>query len=179
MSSNGVLKTPKEVPTAVLTAYDIDATSTKQPTNAMLQWSSLLADCVFRIPYLYTARRNRSPHNNILLYEFKATNPYPSGTSWYGKANHGINDLFIFNTAFDKVPEKHRGEYDGAVREAQRCWLEFCHGRLPWPHANGIESGKEPIYVFENGEQSHLAKGLEEALGRKVAAKWEAVLAWS
>jgi len=179
MSSNGMLKTPNDVPTSILTAYGIDATSTKHPTKAMSQWSSLLADCVFRIPYLYTARRNRSPNNNVLLYEFKATNPYPSGTSWYGKANHGINDLFIFNTAYDKVPDKHKAGYGGAVREVQRCWLEFCHGRLPWPRANGVDSDKEPIYVFENGEQSHLADGPEQALGKELAAKWEVVLASS
>jgi len=176
MSTNAMLKVEQEVPEAVLAAYNIDSTTSKKPTKAISQWSTLLVDCVFRIPYLYTARRHRTPRNSILLYECKATNPYPSGASWYDRANHGINDLFIFDTASDKVPEKHKEGYSGAVRDIQRSWIEFCHGRLPWPRANRVELGKEPIYVFDNGSQSHLANGPEEALRKDVATKWEAVL---
>jgi hypothetical protein len=177
MTSNGLLKMHKEMPTSILEAYGITPTLAAHPTQDPDAWAHLLADCIFRIPSMYTARTNRSKGNKILLYEFCATNPYPGQSSWYGKANHGVNDLFIFNPAPDKIPEEHKAEFQEASAEAQRCWLEFCHGRMPWPQANRVERGQEPIYVFENGNASHLAHGLAEALGEEAAVRFEAVLA--
>ena len=176
MTSNGLLKTHKEMPTSILEAYGITPTLAAHPTQDPDAWANLLADCIFRIPSMYTARTDQSRGRKILLYEFCATNPYPGQSSWYCKANHGVNDLFIFNPAFDKVPEEHKADFQGASAEAQRCWLEFCHGKMPWPQANGIERGHEPIYVFENGAGSRLAYGLAEAVGKQTAARFEAVL---
>lgn len=176
MTSNGLLKMHKEMPTSILDAYGISPTLAAHPTQDPDAWAHLLADCVFRIPSMYTARTDRSRGRKILLYEFYATNPYPGQASWYGKANHGVNDLFIFNPALDKVPEEHKVDFQGASAEAQRCWLEFCHRRMPWPHANGVARGREPIYVFANGSRSHLAQGLVKAVGKETAARFEVVL---
>ena len=176
MISNGILKMHKDMSTSIVEAYGITPTLAAHPTQNPDAWANLLADCVFRIPSMYTARTDRSGGRKILLYEFCATNPYPGQSSWYGKANHGVNDLFIFDPAFDKVPIEHKVDFKGASVEAQRCWLEFCHGRMPWPQANSVARGREPIYVFENGSSSHLAQGLDEAIGKETAARFETIL---
>ena len=180
MASNSMLKVSSAsgLPRSIFNAYNIGPGAVLHPTQAIGAWSALLSDCIFRIPPLYTLRHNRSNSNKILLYEFAATNPYPGGKPWYGKANHGVNDLFIFDPAADKVPAEHREAFGEAVKEVQRCWVEFCHGKMPWPKANGegVKRGQEPIYVFDNGRDSRLAYGVAEAVGTDAELRWEAVL---
>lgn len=78
------------------------------------------------------------------------------------------------------MPPEHLEEYRGTVRRVQQCVVDFCYVDLPWPvyqGGAGQAGEKEMVYVFENGDGSRLVRGLEEAVGRDVASRWEVVLA--
>lgn len=176
VSSNEILRNKTELPEAVRHAYGISDSAAKHPTEAIKAWTTLFADVIFRIPYLYTARTDKSGAK-VFLYEFKATNPFPKGVLWYQTANHAINDMFVFNAGEDMVPEKHVTEYQGAVQMAQKRWLEFASGKtMAWESCAGCEKGEEQVFVFANGGESRVTYGLEDALGKEVARRWETLL---
>lgn len=124
LSSNGmVCDRPSFPPRAVTEAYGMGETAIEKPSTAVQLWSALLADVAFRIPPLHVAQTHRT--SDVLVYSIEATNPYPKWATSFGKANHAINDLFLFNAAEDQVPSDLRDGYQGAVAQIRSAWLDF------------------------------------------------------
>ncbi|KAH7019665.1 Alpha/Beta hydrolase protein [Ilyonectria destructans] len=159
---------------SILDAYHLNDTL-ETPSRNLVGWAELVADMVFRIPPYLIGLKN--PGANVYLYDFQATNPFPGWEIGYGKSNHAISDLFLFNAAEDLVAEKHRAEYVGAVHQLQKDWLEFCYGELNWePFQAGDEKRLGPVYALANHGNSNKYDSLEAALGETVANKWKTVL---
>ncbi|KAF4951170.1 hypothetical protein FGADI_7660 [Fusarium gaditjirri] len=84
----------------------------------------LMADVAFRtLPIYSTAVIKKHPiahghaadSTRVLLYEIQATNPYKNWPLGHKTANHGINDIFLFNPAEDQVPIEHLENWMSAV----------------------------------------------------------------
>jgi len=158
--------------------YHIIGKGVSEPRESFEGWVQLVADIVFRFPALYVARTAPIDHGarKVYLYEFKASNPYAPGTIWHGRANHGVNDLFVFNPAEDLVVQNVKAGFIGAVEAVQSKWLEFIHGGAPWAAYNTEEGGGRS-FIFDDGEGSREVGTLAEAVGEEKAAQWESVWA--
>jgi hypothetical protein len=174
-SSNGMIVEPDTFPDAhssVTDAYKLTP-SLANPSSAMLAWADLLADIAFRIPPLHIAAHHPA---NVLVYDLKCKNPYPAWTWAFGRANHAVNDLFLFDVAPDLVPGDLREAHDGNVTQIRAAWLDFCYGRLPWNSFDSNKGKLGPVHVFEHGSEGREGESLEEAMGDEVAGQWRAVL---
>lgn len=187
LGANGMLTTQrKSFPfshPSVIQAYGIE-NALQQPSKAWRSWAQLVTDCAFRIAAVYSAVAHcrNSPASTVLLYDFQATNPYEKSPHFHGKANHGINDLYLFNVAEDLVPERYLQDWRGTVAQVQSVWIDFCHGKLPWGRFKVSSDGKldlktmGPVFVFSNGGGKGVEETLEEALSPGFPEKWNAVL---
>jgi hypothetical protein len=154
---------------AILSAYSLSPPTL--PSHAQLT-----ADLAFRLPPLYLALHSPPP-SQTLVYEIQATSPFPHApVSSYGKAHHGINDLFLFDVASDMVPLKHWRAWEGAVKQIQAVWLDFCSGRLPWEPVRRGLGGRGPIYVFGECGAGVQKETLGEAVGSRDEKRWLALL---
>ena len=168
---------------SVLRAYSLED-SPKSPGKQWQSWAQLLADCTFGVPAVYSAIAHLKTHptSKVLLYDFQATNPYEELPFFTGKANHGVNDLYLFNVAEDLVPRTRRANWKASVAGVQAVWISLCHGEMPWKPLEEI-GGKVldlkqvgPVMVFRDGVQGDVADMLEEALTPGFAGRWTAVL---
>jgi hypothetical protein len=174
-SSNGMIVKPEDFPNAHATITDPYGltSSLENPSTAMHAWADMLADIAFRIPPLHIAAHHPA---NVLVYDLKCKNPYPAWSWAFGRANHAVNDVFLFDVAPDLVPEELRAAHDGNVRQIRAAWLDFCYGKLPWTPCTSRGDGLGPIHVFEHGDKGRDGESLEEAMGEKSAQQWRAVL---
>ncbi|USP77950.1 hypothetical protein yc1106_05224 [Curvularia clavata] len=174
-SSNGMIVSPKKFPDAypdVTEAYNISS-ALEHPSSAMYRWANLLADMAFRIPPLHIAAHHPA---NVLLYEIRCKNPYEKWAWSFGRANHAVNDVFLFDVAPDLISEQLQSAHAGNVAQIRAAWLDFCYGKLPWMPYRQQDNRLGPIHVFEHGEKGRDAESLEEAVGQDMAAQWRAVL---
>lgn len=145
--------------------------------------AGLMADVAFRTPPIYSAAviKHQITHGNashVLLYEIQATNPFKNWSLGYKRANHGINDIFLFNPAEDQVPAEHLENWVSTVGQIRAAWLDFCYGKMPWTPfqwSDDIES-LGGIYVFPDGGEGRLCKMLDEVDGAATASRWRALL---
>ncbi|KAK5044916.1 hypothetical protein LTR84_010288 [Exophiala bonariae] len=157
----------------VLKAYGIQNTI-ETPSKDRETWAEFVADMIFRIPPYLIGLKTQG---KTFLYEFQSTNPYPGWKLGYGKANHAISDLFLFNPAGDLVEKKHQGEYSGAVQQLQRDWISFCYGQLDWePFKAGDVDKLGPVYTFANHGAGGKFDTLEAAIGKDIVDRWTTVL---
>jgi len=177
-SSNGMILDAKIFPFAhpeVTKAYGLDA-SLQTPSTTLENWANLLADLAFRIPPLHIAQQRTGP-GRVLAYDLRASNPYPGWTWSYGRANHAVNDLFVFDVAPDRVPSELSTRHDATVAQVRAAWLDFCYGVMPWsPLRRGDAAALGPVFVFQDGPEGREAETLEGAVGPELAGKWRAVL---
>ncbi|KAF5681419.1 triacylglycerol lipase V [Fusarium denticulatum] len=146
--------------------------------------AGLMADMAFRTPPLYSAaviKKHQIAHghaSHVLLYEIQATNPYKNWSLGYKRANHGINDIFLFNPAEDQVPEEHLENWASTVGQIRAAWLDFCYGKMPWAPFEWKEDVDSlvGIYVFPDGGKGRLCKTLDEVDGSATATRWRALL---
>ncbi|KAF4495267.1 triacylglycerol lipase V precursor [Fusarium agapanthi] len=133
--------------------------------------AGLMADVAFRTPPLYSAaviKKHQIAHghaSHVLLYEIQVTNPYKNWSLGYKRANHGINDIFLFNPAEDQVPAEHLENWVSTVGQIRAAWLDFCYGNMPWTAfqwSEDIDSLVGGIYVFPDGGEGRLCKTLDE-----------------
>ncbi|KAB5518932.1 Alpha/Beta hydrolase protein, partial [Coniochaeta sp. 2T2.1] len=136
--------------------------------GSLTSWAQLVADVIFRLPPIYFAMH--AP-GRAFVFSIHATNPFPLWPLSYGHANHAINDIFVFDVAYDQVPDVHKSEYRAAVEDMQHKWIDFCYGRQPW----GAFVSTGPIYVFRNGGSQEEAS-LRDAEGVEVERRWMALL---
>lgn len=174
-SSNGMIVSPGSFPDAHPAVTDLYklTSSLENPSSAMLAWADLLADIAFRIPGLHIAGHHPA---DVLLYEIRCKNPYPSWTWSFGRANHAVNDLFLFDVAPDLVPQELQKEHAGNVAQIRAAWLDFCHGKLPWTPCKADGDALGPIHVFEHGEKGRDGQTLEDAMGEMTAQQWREIL---
>ncbi|KAH8716790.1 Alpha/Beta hydrolase protein [Phaeosphaeriaceae sp. PMI808] len=175
VSSNGMIISPDTFPDAhptVTDGYNISS-SLEHPSSAMYQWADLLADVAFRVPPLHIAAHHPA---NVLIYGIRCKNPY-AGWSWsFGRANHAVNDVFLFDVAPDLMAKDLQTSHAGNVAQIRAAWLDFCYGKLPWaPYRQG-DDRLGPMHVFEHGEKGRDAESLEDAVGNKAAGQWRAIL---
>lgn len=175
---------------SIVAAYALDKplpgstdTPLDNPGAAIKVWADLIADMVFRIPPLFFAKlAARHPASGkVYLYSIHATNPFPRWKPSFRKANHAINEIFLFNAAPDRILKDEPGlveGYLGAVADMQRAWIQFAYGEEPWSPCK-VQPGGEvvPIYVFQNGQDGKECTSLGEAEGDDVSRRWSAVLA--
>lgn len=178
-----------------------------KPRLAFSKWVELLADINFRVPPIYFAMQasngpsepledvdmnERLTGGDIFVYSIHATNPFPLWPTSYRRANHAINDIFVFDVAPDLVPVRekvgaggendgadHWDEYRGAVANMQGAWIQFCHGIRPWRQFIGHARGKGeigPVYVFKNSGESREYASVRDAEGDQTGEKWMAIL---
>ncbi|KAM0275751.1 hypothetical protein ACHAQH_007437 [Verticillium albo-atrum] len=158
--------------TEVRKAYGIPETGESSADS--MKWASLVADLMFRIPLIHMA--STMANQPMLLYEISATNPFTNSAFHYQKANHGINDILLFDVAEDAVPQKHLEEWRGAVAAVQETWLDFCHGLTPWPVATGSGESLGPFYRIDNTSGGVICGNLAELVGETTAKRWSTVL---
>lgn len=175
---------PFSVP-AVSQAYDL---SREKPSlDSFEDLAGLMADVAFRVPPLYSAaviKKHQKTHGKtagaapVLLYEIQATNPYKNWPLSYKRANHGINDIMLFNPAEDQVPTEHLENWRTAVSQIQAAWLDFSHGKMPWTPFEGSQDvdSSGGIYVFPDGGEGRLCQNLDDVDGKKTATRWRALL---
>lgn len=174
-SSNGMIVSPATFPDAhpnVTEAYNISS-ALEHPSSAMYKWADLLADMAFRIPPLHIAAHHPA---NVLLYEIRCKNPYEKWAWSFGRANHAVNDVFLFDVAPDLMSEQSQSSHAGNVAQVRAAWLDFCYGKLPWTPYRQQDTSLGPIHIFEHGEKGRDAESLEDAVGKTMAAQWRAVL---
>jgi hypothetical protein len=155
-------------------AYDLPVNT--EDFRDLHNWSSLIGDLVFRIPLVYMA--STLHEQPMHLYEIAAVNPFTNSGMHYQKANHGLNDLILFDVAEDAVPSKHLHEWQGAVAAVQAAWLDFCHGEAPWPVAQGNLQELSPFNRIDNTSGSVLCQTLRELVGDSTAYRWTTILRW-
>lgn len=184
---NGMLTTQKKSfpfsHPSVIQAYGIED-ALQQPGRAWRSWAQLVTDCAFGIAAVYSAvaHSRRCPTSNVLLYDFQATNPFEKSPHFHGKANHGINDLYLFNVAEDLVPKRYLEDWRGAVAQVQSVWIDICHQKLPWGRFNvSIDENLDlkkmgPVFVFSNGGKKDVKETLEDAISPGFPEKWSTVL---
>lgn len=178
---NGLPKPPGSFPHSapeMCQQYHISELGLDEPRQSFEGWVQFLADVVFRFPPLYVARTapRTGSARKVYLYEFKAPNPYAPGTMWHGRANHGVNDLFVFNPAEDLVDNDGKPGFVAAVKTVQDKWLNFVYGETPWTAYNDVERGGT-CFVFDDAEKSHEACSLVAAVGKEKSDQWESI--WS
>ncbi|KAF5540165.1 triacylglycerol lipase V precursor [Fusarium mexicanum] len=165
-------------------AHAYNLSREKSSLDSFEDLAGLMADAAFRTPPIYSAaviQKHQIAHghaSHVLLYEIQATNPYKNWSLGYKRANHGINDLFLFNPAEDQVPAEHLESWVSTVGQIRAAWLDFCYGKMPWTPfqwSGDIES-LGGIYVFPDGGKSRLCKTLDEVDGKATATRWRALL---
>ncbi|GAB7344712.1 hypothetical protein MBLNU457_3184t1 [Dothideomycetes sp. NU457] len=158
--------------------YHISKRGLSEPRESFEGWVQLGTDIVFRFPPLYIARTTprTSSARKVYLYEFKAPNPYAPGTMWFGRANHGANDLFVLNPAEDLVGDHVKPGFVVAVKTVQDKWLDFIYGESPWTAYNDLER-PGTCFVFDDGEESYEAANLAEAVGKEKSDQFESIWA--
>lgn len=171
------------IPT-IAQAYGL--TREKTSSDSFQDLAGLMADTAFRVPPVYSAavikkHQQRTGDTNpapVLLYEIQATNPYENWPLSYNRANHGLNDVILFNPAEDQIPENHLENWRTAVSQIRGAWLDFCHGKMPWAPFEGVEDVNSlgGVYVFPNGGEGRLCQTLDEVDGKKTATRWRALL---
>ncbi|KAF4333990.1 triacylglycerol lipase V precursor [Fusarium beomiforme] len=170
---------------AIAQAYNLDRE--KSCLDSFEDLASLMADVAFRAPPIYSAaviKKHQAANSNtanaapVLLYEIQATNPYKNWSLGYKMANHGINDIMLFNPAEDQVPTEHLESWLSAVNQVQAAWLDFCHGNMPWTpfQWSGDIDSLGGIYVFPDGGQGRLSETLDDVDGTVIATRWRALL---
>ncbi|WZH49538.1 hypothetical protein QYS62_010739 [Fusarium acuminatum] len=158
-------ESPFSVP-AIAQAYDLSRE--KSCMDSFEDLAGLMADVAFRTPPLYSVavinkhqnlRGNAAP---VLLYEIQATNPYKNWPLGYKEANHGINDLMLFNPAQDQVLPEDLENWVSAVGQIQAAWLDFCYGKMPWAPFEGSDdlNSLGGIYVFPDIDGTRTAARL-------------------
>lgn len=180
VATNGLVADTGSFPAACLDvgrAYGIDDEALRRaPSRALAQWAQLLADVAFRIPTVHVGQQHAA---GVLVYHMRCTNPFPRWASSFGKANHAINDLFVFDVAGDQVPAELREQYRGCVAQVRAAWLDFCYGKQPWRpmrREGGALGPLGPLFSFENGPAGREAETLEQAVGDEVAGRWRLVM---
>ncbi|KIL92441.1 hypothetical protein FAVG1_04852 [Fusarium avenaceum] len=171
---------PFSVPT-IAQAYDLSRE--KSCMDSFEDLAGLMADVAFRTPPLYSAavinkhQNSRGDAAPVLLYEIQATNPYKNWPLGYKKANHGINDLMLFNPAQDQVLPEDLENWVSAVGQIQAAWLDFCYGKMPWApfEASDDLNSLGGIYVFPDGGDGRLCQVLDDVDGTRTAARWRAI----
>lgn len=149
------------------------------PSKAANQWAQLLTDLLFWVPTLRIATNTANTNGqNILLYTFDAVNPFPAAAS-YGVANHGVNDLYLFNVAQDHVPGDRLEAWSQGVTAVQTAWVNFCYGGIPWEPVRQVRTEIAlcgPIYSFNNKTGGCCFDTIGEAVGRELAGQWSALM---
>ncbi|KAI0477064.1 Alpha/Beta hydrolase protein [Xylariaceae sp. FL0804] len=176
MSANGMLKSPADVPfshSAVIEAYGLQD-ALDAPSRAVDGWSSLMADLAFRLAPLYVAALH--PGGGALVYEIQATNPFPSWATSYGKANHGINDLLLFNVAEDQVGPAELEHWRSSVAQVQGAWLDFSYGKQPWEPVRRGTYQLGPICKMDGKGPLKTCDTVEELVGDVDARRWKSLL---
>ena len=141
-------------------------------------WGEFLADLIFRVPTLVLGQRKQG--KKMLLYDFRAASPYPGWKLGYGKANHSITDMFFFNAAKGCIQPELEEQYEGAVKQLQDLWIDFCHGQSPWSGFGSDGQGQlGPIQTIDNGGTGREHRTVEEVVGEKKMKQWRAVLEYS
>ncbi|KAF5631098.1 triacylglycerol lipase V precursor [Fusarium tjaetaba] len=166
----------------VAQAYNL--TREKSCLDSFEDLAGLMADVAFRTPPIYSAaviKKHQIAHghsSHVLLYEIQATNPYKNWSPGYKRANHGINDIFLFNPAEDQVPAEHLENWVSTVGQIRAAWLDFCYGKMPWAPFEWSENidSLGGIYVFPDGGEGRLCKTLDEVDGTATATRWRALL---
>ncbi|KAF5600656.1 triacylglycerol lipase V precursor [Fusarium pseudoanthophilum] len=166
----------------VAQAYNL--TREKSCLDSFEDLAGLMADVAFRTPPIYSAgviKKHQIAHGHaspVLLYEIQATNPYKNWSLGYKRANHGINDIFLFNPAEDQVPAEHLENWVSTVGQVRAAWLDFCYGKMPWAPFGWPEDVDSlgGIYVFPDGGDGRLCKTLDEVDGTATATRWRALL---
>ncbi|KAF5712487.1 triacylglycerol lipase V precursor [Fusarium mundagurra] len=166
----------------VAQAYNL--TREKSCLNSFEDLAGLMADVAFRTPPIYSAaviKKHQIAHghaSHVLLYEIQATNPYKNWSLGYKRANHGINDIFLFNPAEDQVPAEHLENWMSTVGQVRAAWLDFCYGKVPWIPFEWSEDVESlgGIYVFPDGGEGRLCKTLDEVDGAATATRWRELL---
>ncbi|KAG5746320.1 hypothetical protein H9Q70_010987 [Fusarium xylarioides] len=131
----------------------------KSCSDSFEDLAGLMADVAFRTPPIYSAaviKKHQIAHghtSHVLLYEIQATNPYKNWSLGYKRANHGINDIFLFNPAEDQVPAEHLENWVSTVGQIRAAWLDFCYGKMPWAPFEWSEDidSLGGIYVVPDG----------------------------
>ena len=174
-SSNGMIVAPEQFPDAYPSITDLYGitTSLEHPSSAMLEWADLLADVAFRIPGLHIATHHPA---NVLIYEIRCKNPYSLWSWSFGRANHAVNDLFLFDVAPDLVPEDLQEAHAGNVSQIRAAWLDFCYGKLPWEPFRASSEALGPLHVFEHGDKGRDCETLEQAMGGIMAQRWRSII---
>nr|RBQ86131.1 hypothetical protein FVER53263_12978 [Fusarium verticillioides] len=166
----------------VAQAYNL--TREKSCLDSFEDLAGLMADVAFRTPPIYSAgviKKHQIAHDHsshVLLYEIQATNPYKNWPLGYKRANHGINDIFLFNPAEDQVPAEHLENWVSTVGQIRAAWLDFCYGKAPWAPFEWSEDVESlgGIYVFPDSGEGRLCKTLDEVDGTATATRWRALL---
>lgn len=156
----------------------------KPVADSFMNIAALMADVAFRTPPAFIASTMKKHQESVgaavppmLLYEIQADNPYPGFPIGYRHANHGINDVLLFNPAEDQVAPELLGNWRNAVNQLQGAWLDFCYGKMPWaPFQASDKDGFDPIYVFPDRGEGRLCQELHEVDGTKTANRWRALL---
>ena len=174
LTPNGLLKESASFPTpAILAAYKIDTNPTT-PENSKRSHDAvaeMLADVAFRVPAVYTALKYPG---SAFLYDFQATNPFPGVPKSFRKANHGINDLYVFNVAVDQIPTQSLADWNTAARQVQDMWVRFCYGEKPWGPFDPARKG--PVFTFADGAKGGEQECVGSAVGEATWQKWQAIL---
>ncbi len=165
---------------AVVQAYGLED-ALEQPSRAWRSWAELMADCTFGAAQIYSAMQQRKHHPNskVLLYDFQANNPFMEADFFYGRSNHGINDLYMFNVAEDLVPEKHLKAWKQTVKHLQKAFIQFCHGISPWSPApmDGADvQSFGPIGIFMDGGDQRIARTLQDGPAPGTAKRWSELI---
>ncbi|KAH7310155.1 Carboxylesterase [Rhexocercosporidium sp. MPI-PUGE-AT-0058] len=174
LASNGLLKTTNFFlnPT-LLAAYNIDTSSKTPETNAISHkgLAELLADFLFRASAVQTALKYPG---DAFLYDFQSTNPFLGARQSYKQANHGVNDLFVFNVAEDQVPAEDRANWAASAKQTQELWIRFVNGEKPW---GAIDAGKKgPAFTFADGAKGGEKETIKLAVGDEHWKRWDMIL---
>lgn len=175
-SSNGMLAENQKLPwkfPEVSTAYGLNE-SLKAPSINVAGWAEYLADVAFRIPPYHIALQ--SPGNNVYIYELRCTNPYPNCSSIFNRANHAVNDLFVFDVAPDQVPEDLRKQHQCHVDQIRAAWLDFCYGKEPWAPFEKESDRLGPVFVFEKAKAGMVCGELKDAVNGSCVSRWKCIL---
>lgn len=98
-NSNGMIVDSATFPfdyPGVVKAYGIE-NALEDPSRDLANWGALMADMTFRLAPIHTATLHK--RSRVLLYKIQAPNPFPNEPLTYNKANHGVNDVFLFDVA--------------------------------------------------------------------------------
>ncbi|KAL2062347.1 hypothetical protein VTL71DRAFT_6613 [Oculimacula yallundae] len=153
-----------------------------RPSDYIDEFGHLLGNSLFDVTALYVSlsRQRTSPAGRVWFYMYDLANKYP-GNSSYGKAHHGVNDLFVFNVARDMIPTKDRASWDAGVVQTQRSWILFVNGEDPWSPLRANVSIDQvpsfgPVFLFADHGTSRELGTLKEAIGTKQTQQYDAIL---